>query len=450
MKTDKMIVGIVTFNNLPMLQRCFASWRAVPNSELVVWDNGSTADTVSWLKAQPIDKLFESPTNVGLCVGRNRIIEYSRDTSTCPYLLLMDSDVLLHEGSAPLMTAALDASPDVGMVSFMQANQGFPVHPDGFVEEVSNECVMSRLRMWAEIGTFPETLLYYSGDSWKSTLANMTGWKTKVISGVQGYEHYAHGSHVNPEVPKILVQDREHWLETEGRFEAYWRRRLLFGKGHTHDGPYLDEAGADWKVPDEVFEPDPALQKLLRPTYTRQYTPDLDVMALIWLAQRVEGNYLEVGCHQGLTLMQVAYNYPERFHYGIDCTGPTAMPSGQAIERPNVYELGWQVRAFRNVRVIDSDFDTFDLSRLENVAFVFLDSDHSYDGVKRCTEKVLAYFAQLPSKRRIIAWHDYIPKKQESATTPSWLKVGSYVRSEMADRFVCRQIRGTAIAYATI
>jgi hypothetical protein len=304
--------------------------------------------------------------------------------------------------------------------------------------------------MWAEIGTFPETLLYYSGDSWKSTLANMTGWKTKVISGVQGYEHFAHGSHVNPEVPRILVQDRTHWLDTERRFEDYWRRRLIFGKGRFHDGPHLDEQGADWKVPDEVFEPDPAKQKLLRPTYSRQYTPDLDVMALISLAERVEGSYVEVGCHQGLTLMQVAYNYPDRQHYGIDCTGPTHTPSGQEGERPSVYELGWQVRAFRNTKVIDRDFDLFDLENLDDPALVFLDSDHSYDGVKRGTEKVLAHFAKLPKKRRIIAWHDYIPRKQENSTTPSWLKVGTYVRSEMADRYVCRQIRGTAIAYATI
>lgn len=444
--SEPLVVGIVTFNNLPMLQKCFTSWRSIPNSHLVVWDNGSEPEVAAWLKEQQIDKLFLNPSNAGLCVGRNRIIEYNREVVRGPFILLLDSDVLFHEGSVELMLEAINEDGSIGMVGFGQANQGFPLSAEGFVEEASNECILSRMDMWREIGLFPESLVYYSSDSWKSTLANQHGWKTKLITSRKGYDHFAHGSHVNRTVPAIMRKDQDHWLSVEARFTAYWRQRLLLGKGNVYKASMAEEDGADWKVPDEVFQQDDRRQPLLKPSVQRQFTNWIDCQALISLMGHVQGNYLEMGCHQGLTLMQLAYNFPHLTHYGIDYSGiDIDLPEEQHDERPSAAEIGWQVRAFRNAKTFDSRIDKFDLSILEDVALVFIDADLRYAGVKEATEKVLEYYFQQPRKRRIIAWHDYTPQRLKQPG--DWIGVGEYVRKEVSDRFVCRFIRNTNIAY---
>lgn len=445
-----IVVGVVTFNNLPMLERCFDSWRRIPDSHLVIWDNGSDKEIVDWLKSKPIDRLFSQSENAGLCVARNRIIEYNRNIVKHPYILLMDSDVLFHEGSLELMVSAMDADPEVGLVSFSQANQGvYPVSPDGYVEETSNECQLTRMRMWREIGLFPESLTYYSGDSWKSSIANMHGWRTKMVLGAKGYDHFAHGSHVNEGVSEILEKDQSYWLKTEEKFQKYWQRRFLLGKGKSYAGEYLDEPGADWKVPDEIYKAEDLAHKLIRPSVNRQFTSYFDCQALIWLAERVSGNYFEIGCHQGLTLMQLAYNYPDRVAYGLDYTGVNEkLNQAQASEQPTVQELGWQVRGFKNVQIFNCLFDQFNLNEsLDDVGLVFVDADSTYEGVKAITEKVLAYFMARSKKRRIVAWHDYIPQRLQKPDDADWIKVGHYVRSELADLFVCRFIRDTNLAY---
>jgi glycosyltransferase involved in cell wall biosynthesis len=441
-----LVVGVVTYNNLPMIQKCFESWRRIPNAHLAVWDNGSEPATTEWLKSQPIDKLYLNPTNAGLCVGRNRIIEYNREVVRGDFILLLDSDVLVHEGSVELMLEAINSDGSVGMVGFGQANQGFPLGANSFVEEASNECILSRMSMWREIGTFPESLTYYSSDSWKSTLANMHGWKTKLVTSVKGYDHFAHGSHVNKPVPAIMRKDEEYWLTMERRFVSYWRQRLLVGKGNVYKADMSEPNGADWLVPDEIFEPDDRVLKLLKPTVQTQFTNWIDAQALTMLMTHVNGNYLEIGCHHGLTLMQLAYNYPHMTCYGLDYSGTDIeRPEEQQDERPSHEEIGWHTRSFRNVKTFDAPVAKFPFQSLEDVALTFIDANLTYEGVKEATERVLEHYYALPVKRRIIAWHDYTPLRLKQPG--DWIGTGEYVRKELAERFVCRFVRNTNLAY---
>jgi glycosyltransferase involved in cell wall biosynthesis len=446
--SEPLVVGVVTYNNLPMLQKCFESWRRIPNAHLVIWDNGSDAATVDWLKTQQIDKLFLAPFNAGLCVGRNRIIEYNREAVRGPHVLLLDSDVLFHEGSVELMLEAINSDPVVGMVGFGQANHGFHLSIEGYVEEASNECILSRMDMWREIGLFPECLNYYSSDSWKSTLANMHGWKTRLVTSAKGYDHFAHGSHVNREVPFLMAKDRQKWIAVERNFESYWRQRLILGKGSLM--PHFQAHDADSLVEEEVLVLDGHSEVIVKPSHNRQYTADYDVKALLHLFKRVRGNYLELGCHRGLTLMQFCYNFPGAVCYGVDSSDEAGLPNRQHTECPSREELGCHVRAFKNAYVFDQKIEDFLIGQLDDVALVFIDSDHSYAGVKATTEKVLHHFyRQTDLKRRIIVWHDYIPKSQLTEGHPAaWIGVGDYIRTEIAPKLMCRWIRGTTLAYA--
>lgn len=441
-------VGVVTFNNLPLIQKCFSSWRDVPNSHLVVFDNGSNPDVAAWLRRQRVDRLIMAPKNMGLCVARNRIIEYCRDREVAPFVLLADSDVRFHQDMTEKMLQLMLADEQVGIVGYEQANKGFPVAADGSIEEIANECQLTRLEMWLEIGGFPERVKYYSADSWKSTIANMHGWKTRVIRGEKGYDHFQHGSQVNAGVKEQMILDSKRWEQKEYQFCLYWRTRILLGKGSLYKAEILDK-DSDAFVHECRFIAEEAKVECLVPSKTQlQFTPLLDVEALISIAQGTAGNILEIGCHEGLTTMQFAYNFPERTVYGIDYSGKEpAICDQQSGEQPRQDQIGRRTKAFRNTVIFDQKFERFDMNQLADVSFVFYDADLTYAGVKTATEKVLEYFVAHPSSaQRILAWHDYVPKRHVSSH-PTWLRVGEYVRREVAHAYKVYYLHGTDIAY---
>lgn len=441
-------VGIVTYNNLPLIQKCFASWRDVPRSHLVVFDNGSEPEVIAWLRRQAIDRLIAAPKNMGLCVARNRIIEYCRDREVAKYVLLADSDVLFHAGMAERMVQVMTEDDQVGFVGFAQANKGFPVSVEGNVEEIANECQLTRLEMWLEIGGFPERLGYYSGDSWKSTIANMHGWKTRIVKGEKGYDHFQHGSQVNPGVRERMVVDSKLWEQKENQFCSYWHNRILLGKGKLYKPGVLSDDD-DGLVEEKRFVAEEANVECLLPSRsTFPFTQQLDVEALVAIARQTAGNILEVGCHEGFTTLQFAYNFPERTIYGVDYSGKTpGIRAEHSNEQPRADQIGSKVMNFRNVTIFDQHFAQFDMDQVENVGFVFYDADLTYEGVKSATEKVLHDFFAHPSPaRRILAWHDYVPKRHVS-NHPPWLRVGEYVRKEIAHVYKVHYIRGTNVAY---
>jgi len=57
-----------------------------------------------------------------------------------------------------------------------------------------------------------------------------------------------------------------------------------------------------------------------------------------------------------------------------------------------------------NVIHIEADSHYFDFGQLNKFDLIFIDGDHSYEGVKRDTENA---FRLLKDKRSIIVWHDY-------------------------------------------
>ncbi len=383
-------IGIVTFNNLPLLEKCFPSWRAPGIGHLVIFDNGSEPEVVHWLKRQRIERLILAPTNRGLCYARNRIIEYFRDRGEVEFVLLADSDVRFHDGMVEEMETKIRSDQRLGFVGYPQANKGFPCSTEGYVEEIANECQLTRLEMWREIGLFPESLEYYSGDSWKSTIANMHGWRTAVIEGRQCYDHFEHGSHVNPGVVEAMRRDNALWREKEIAFLRYWRNRILLGKGQ-QGRVEVAPGDSDAHVREEQPELGGGSIECLIPSHSGlPFTPQRDVEALVWLSQSVHGNLLEIGCHEGFTTLQLALNNPDKLVYALDYSGDhPSLFEAQRHEQPVAAQVGCRVRALRNVCVFDERFDRLDLSLLHDVDFVFYDADLTYRGVKEASERVL-------------------------------------------------------------
>lgn len=229
-------IGIVTYNGLDVLKKCLETWICDDRYDLYVFDNGSDEETVKWLDHELVRHhrfiwLHLAGENKGLYYARNRLIEKITKSTESNLFVLMDSDIEFFPHSIDLMRDAINQRNDIGMVGFHQANSGFPISPEGFVEELTGECVMYRRELFQEVGGFNELLKYYSGDSHFCTKANMHGWKIKPILS-EGYIHHKHTSQSNPGVKDQAAKDVEHWTEVDTNMEKYWSNRLVCGKGH--------------------------------------------------------------------------------------------------------------------------------------------------------------------------------------------------------------------------
>ncbi len=175
------------------------------------------------------------------------------------------------------------------------------------------------------------------------------------------------------------------------------------------------------------------------------FTPRMDVQALIWLVRMTTGNLLEIGCNEGFTTQYLAQAFPSRIIYGVDSPVLSGIHPAQRIEVPRT--VGARARHLPNVRVVDGDFALLNLSILQDIGFVFIDGDHTYAGVKRDTEKVLRLMEGRSGG--IIAWHDYASAEEEP-NHPEWLRVGRYLRAELADKMDIYRVHRTTVAYTIL
>lgn len=116
MSVDLSII-IVNWNTRELLADCLASIYANPPGcafEVMVVDNGSTDGSREMLKERyPQVRLIESPTNLGFGAANNRAAEVAQGE----YLLLLNSDTLVHPGAVDALLAHLRSHPQTGIVA---------------------------------------------------------------------------------------------------------------------------------------------------------------------------------------------------------------------------------------------------------------------------------------------------------------------------------------------
>lgn len=113
--TVQVSVCVVNYNNRALLNQCidsvFAQRGDVP-IEVLVADNGSTDDSVTWLKRErPEVHLFEN-ANIGFSRANNQLIEHARG----PLILLLNNDCVLEHGSIRQLVDLMESDPEIGIL----------------------------------------------------------------------------------------------------------------------------------------------------------------------------------------------------------------------------------------------------------------------------------------------------------------------------------------------
>ena len=102
-------VVVVTYNGLPYLERCLDSVRDL---ETVVVDHGSADGTVELVRARSPEVALVTQDNRGFAAGVNTGLRESRGR----YVLLLNSDAWVHDGTVRRLVESADAHPQAGAV----------------------------------------------------------------------------------------------------------------------------------------------------------------------------------------------------------------------------------------------------------------------------------------------------------------------------------------------
>lgn len=137
-------------------------------------------------------------------------------------------------------------------------------------------------------------------------------------------------------------------------------------------------------------------------TYLEGTSLVTDIALLKALARKYNNcNYLEIGSWRGESLSNVAEVAKKCVSITLSPTEMKALDFGEEfIDAHGIFS-----KHLDNVTKIEHNSQTFDFSKLgEKFDLVFVDGDHSYEGVKTDTEKVLGL---LKDNSSVVVWHDY-------------------------------------------
>lgn len=123
MEIAKVFVIIVTYNGKQWYDRCFNSLRkSVISLQIIVVDNASTDDTVSYIKEHfPEVNLIESKVNLGFGQGNNKGMRYALDNGA-DYVFLLNQDAWIEPNTIANLVEIHKKQPEYGILSPMHLN----------------------------------------------------------------------------------------------------------------------------------------------------------------------------------------------------------------------------------------------------------------------------------------------------------------------------------------
>jgi predicted O-methyltransferase YrrM len=136
-------------------------------------------------------------------------------------------------------------------------------------------------------------------------------------------------------------------------------------------------------------------------TYLENTSTALDLALLKELARNIKDcNYFEIGSLRGESLFNVS-------QVSKQCTSLTLSQAQmkQFNFKPTLLKSANMFNdSLKNLTLIEDNSLTYDFSKLGKFDLIFVDGDHTYEGVKSDTANV---FKHLIHDNSIIVWHDY-------------------------------------------
>ncbi|HEY6085757.1 MAG TPA: glycosyltransferase family 2 protein [Nitrospira sp.] len=150
-RSDGIAVVIVNHNTCHELQACLDSLEAEAPDEVIVFDNNSSDDSVKMVRSKfPHVTLHANPVNVGYGAAANQAIAKSK----ARYVLLLNSDTILRQGTLNQLGRYLDLHPKAAIVGPRLVNSDgtlqascypFPTPFDTFLENSKMAVCLGRL-----------------------------------------------------------------------------------------------------------------------------------------------------------------------------------------------------------------------------------------------------------------------------------------------------------------
>lgn len=127
-----------------------------------------------------------------------------------------------------------------------------------------------------------------------------------------------------------------------------------------------------------------------------------DIILLKYLASKIENcNFLEIGSWRGETLKNL-----EEY-----CNSMTSVTLGKeemknmGLSSDFINQNGMFQKTIKNLKQVFANSHNYDFSQLnQKFDLIFIDGDHSYNGVLNDTKKV---FEHCVHENTIVVWHDY-------------------------------------------
>lgn len=113
----KLVIVMLTLNQREMTLECLSNVLSIrdPSFELLLWDNGSTDDTVTAVReAFPQVHVHHHPTNLGVAPGRNAAADLAIRTLSPTHMLFLDNDMELEPEFIRELFKPFTESPRVG------------------------------------------------------------------------------------------------------------------------------------------------------------------------------------------------------------------------------------------------------------------------------------------------------------------------------------------------
>jgi predicted O-methyltransferase YrrM len=140
--------------------------------------------------------------------------------------------------------------------------------------------------------------------------------------------------------------------------------------------------------------------------FGRRPTSKYDISALLFLMQKTcKKDFFEIGTWYGKTTYEIASKFPDKTIYTMDYMEDDLILSEHENKtRAPKEDLCIYAEELANVIFMYANSHIYHFDKIKNVDFIFIDGDHSFNGVKIDTEKSMDYLEK--NDGGTIAWHD--------------------------------------------